>query len=253
MRGHRRGLDRSSLDTPTAKTRWARWGLPTFGNGRVLYGDSRMQITSLTRGQGSDQVLFETRATRTGPVVECRNAYTGQVASIVLVSPPPPTPPAFVSSSRYAPEAAAGLYENCVIRSDVDSTGRFLASPQDQDAAEILQFRIDGASPGLWDVVDIRYGPGESSGVTVTRHADDVPQTAVAELARGPVRQPAPFLGTWSWRLSPSPTPPRPSPRSRSPGRAIVPRTLSTPLLREPQGRPLAARCACAGLWPAAG
>jgi hypothetical protein len=162
-------LDRSSLAQPGAGKRWATWGLPTVGNGRVLYGDSRIQIISLTKGSGSDDLLFQTRPARKQRVVECRNAYSGQVARIALVDPPPAAPPAIVSSGVSAPLPLAGRYEDWVIRSLDDSSGCFLASARDHyQVQDLRRFCFDDPRPGLWDVVDIDHTPDSRSNATVT-------------------------------------------------------------------------------------
>lgn len=173
-------LDRSSLAQPDASERWATWSLSTnMGNGGLPYGDSRVRILSLASADGSVEVMSQEPATRkrkkqqairTQQVTECRNAFTGQVASIALVTAPPVTPPAFVSSGRSAPQATAGRYDGWVIRSDGDpSSGCVLASPRDQyQDADLRQFCLDGQTPRLWDVVDIDHEPGQGSAVTVT-------------------------------------------------------------------------------------
>lgn len=178
-------LESSSLDRPDATRRWATWGVSTNVGGRGLpYGNSQIQILSLTTPDGSVEVFTgepadrrtkksnKKRATPAQQVTECTSAYSGRVAKIALISPPPAAPPAYVSGGRYAPQAEAGRYAGWVIRSEPyprPDTGCVLASPPNQtDIAELRQFCFNGRpNPSLWDVVDIDYRPGQVSDVTI--------------------------------------------------------------------------------------
>ena len=139
-------------DVPT----WATWGISDYtGYGGDAYATTRIRVVDTALPSHSRQA------------VTCQVALTGEVVTIVLLSPVPVAPPPSVYTFTVsATPAEPGRYQRWVVRSDVNN-GCFAASPYGvYDDGNLRLFCLD-AVPNLWDVVNIDYQPLGTSRLTV--------------------------------------------------------------------------------------